>query len=164
MFYQIFLSPQVKWCAIITSKHGIYEFPHELPNDLRLRVLGDILYQYISSPRGAHHTTPPPPPVGERPEPSSLQTGEAFTVEEYKHTHTHTHHQLHWLHWLKINNNEMKQSRWVKELFNKTQKLEPNLCRAETHLYFSSSCLKLPSKHFNVASTLSFGWYDVATW
>ena len=147
MFYQIFLSPQVKRCAIITSKHGIYEFPHELPNDLRLRVLGDILHQYISSPRGAHHTTQP---------------------SQWKniniHTHTHTHHQLHWSHWLKINNNEMKQSRWAKELFNKTQKLEPNLCRAETHLYFSSSCLKLPSKHFNVASTLSFGWYDVATW
>ena len=38
MFYQIFLSPQVKWCAIITYKHGIYE----LPNDLRLRKLGNI--------------------------------------------------------------------------------------------------------------------------
>ena len=35
MFYQIFLSPQVKPCAIITYKHGIYELPHELPNDLR---------------------------------------------------------------------------------------------------------------------------------
>ena len=41
MFYQIFLSPQVKRCAIITYKHGIYELPHELPNDLRL--LGKIL-------------------------------------------------------------------------------------------------------------------------
>ena len=40
MFYQIFLSPQVKgkW-AIIAYKHGIYEFIHELPNDLRLRIL-----------------------------------------------------------------------------------------------------------------------------
>ena len=27
MFYQIFLSPQVKRYAIITYKHGIYEFP-----------------------------------------------------------------------------------------------------------------------------------------
>ena len=40
MFYQIFLSPQVKRCAIITYKNGIYELPHELPhelpNDLRL--------------------------------------------------------------------------------------------------------------------------------
>ena len=36
MFYQIFLSPQVKRCAIISYKNGIYELPHELPNDLRL--------------------------------------------------------------------------------------------------------------------------------
>ena len=36
MFYQTFLLPQVKRCAIITYKHGIYELPHELPNDLRL--------------------------------------------------------------------------------------------------------------------------------
>ena len=42
MFYQIFLSPQVKRWANITSKHGIYELPHELPNDLRLRKLGNI--------------------------------------------------------------------------------------------------------------------------
>ena len=42
MFYQIFLSPQVKQCAIITNKHGIYELPHKLPNDLRLRKLGNI--------------------------------------------------------------------------------------------------------------------------
>ena len=42
MFYQIFLSPQVKRCAIITYKHSIYELPHELPNDLRLRKLGNI--------------------------------------------------------------------------------------------------------------------------
>ena len=41
MFYQIFLLPQVKWCAIITNKHGIYEWPHELPNDLRFRILGN---------------------------------------------------------------------------------------------------------------------------
>ena len=38
MFYQIFLSLQVKRYAIITYKHGIYELPHELPNDLRLRI------------------------------------------------------------------------------------------------------------------------------
>ena len=36
MSYQIFLSPQVKRWVIITYKHGIYELPHELPNDLRL--------------------------------------------------------------------------------------------------------------------------------
>ena len=34
MFYQIFLSPQVKRWAIITSKHGLYKFPHELPKEL----------------------------------------------------------------------------------------------------------------------------------
>ena len=39
MFCQIFLSLQVKRCAIITDKHRIYELPHELPNDLRLRIL-----------------------------------------------------------------------------------------------------------------------------
>ena len=36
MFNQIFLSPQVKWCAIIIYQLGIYKLPHELPNDLRL--------------------------------------------------------------------------------------------------------------------------------
>ena len=35
MFYQIFFSPQVKRCAIITYKRGIYDLPHELPNDLK---------------------------------------------------------------------------------------------------------------------------------
>ena len=39
MFCQIFLSPQVKRLAIITYKHSIYELTHELPNDLRLRML-----------------------------------------------------------------------------------------------------------------------------
>ena len=37
MFYKIFLLPQVKRKAIISNKHGIYELPYELPNDLRLR-------------------------------------------------------------------------------------------------------------------------------
>ena len=40
MSYQIFLSPQVKLCAIITYIHGIYELPHELPNDLT--ILGNL--------------------------------------------------------------------------------------------------------------------------
>ena len=39
MFHQIFLSPQVKRCAIITYKHGICE----LPKDLGLRILGNCL-------------------------------------------------------------------------------------------------------------------------
>ena len=41
MFYQIFLSPQVKQCGIISYKHGIYELPHELPNE-DLTKLEDI--------------------------------------------------------------------------------------------------------------------------
>ena len=36
MYYQTLLLPQVKRWAIITYKHGIYELPHELPNDLDL--------------------------------------------------------------------------------------------------------------------------------
>ena len=41
MFDQILLSPQVKRSVIITYKHGIYELPHELPNDLILIMLGN---------------------------------------------------------------------------------------------------------------------------
>ena len=41
MFYLILLSSQVNQWAIITYKHGIYELPHELSNDLRLRILGN---------------------------------------------------------------------------------------------------------------------------
>ena len=39
MFYQILLSPQVKRCVIVTYKYGICELPHELRNDLRLRIV-----------------------------------------------------------------------------------------------------------------------------
>ena len=39
--YQILFSPQVKLCTIITDKHAIDQFPHKLPNDFRLRVLGN---------------------------------------------------------------------------------------------------------------------------
>ena len=39
MFYQIFLSPQLKRWAIVTYEQGIYELSHELPNDVRLRIL-----------------------------------------------------------------------------------------------------------------------------
>ena len=41
MFYQIFLSPKVKRIAIISNKQGVYELLHKLPNDLRLRILGN---------------------------------------------------------------------------------------------------------------------------
>ena len=46
MFLQIFLSPQVKRCAIITYKHGMYDLHHELPNDLR-----PYIYIYIRNLR-----------------------------------------------------------------------------------------------------------------
>ena len=41
MFYQIFASPQKRRCVIITYKDGTYELPHELPNGLGLRILGN---------------------------------------------------------------------------------------------------------------------------
>ena len=41
MFYQFPFSPQVKRSAIISNKHGIYDLPHELPNDLRLSIFAD---------------------------------------------------------------------------------------------------------------------------
>ena len=39
--YEIFFSSQVKGCGIIAYKHDIYELPHELLNDLRLRIPGN---------------------------------------------------------------------------------------------------------------------------
>ena len=39
MFDEILLSPQVKQIVIISSKHGIYELPHDLWNDLGLKIL-----------------------------------------------------------------------------------------------------------------------------
>ena len=42
MLYQIFLLPQVKRSAIISNKRGIYELPHELPNDVGLKTLGNL--------------------------------------------------------------------------------------------------------------------------
>ena len=39
ILYQIFSSAKVKRNVIISNKHGIYELSHELPNDLRLRIL-----------------------------------------------------------------------------------------------------------------------------
>ena len=40
MFYQIFISPQVKRWAIITYKYDIYEVPHKLLNDFGPKILG----------------------------------------------------------------------------------------------------------------------------
>ena len=52
MFYQIFLSPQVKRRTIITYKHGIYELPGELLNDLRncLNLSGNCLTRIALQP------------------------------------------------------------------------------------------------------------------
>ena len=41
ILYQIFVSRQLKRNVILSNKHGIYELPHELPNDVKLRILGD---------------------------------------------------------------------------------------------------------------------------
>ena len=41
MFDKIYVLPQAKRIVIISNKHGIYELPHELPSDLRLRTLGN---------------------------------------------------------------------------------------------------------------------------
>ena len=50
IFYQIFLSLKVKRSVIISNKYGIYELPYELPNYLRLRVLGSYfkLFHYFT--------------------------------------------------------------------------------------------------------------------
>ena len=37
--FQILFSSQVKRCAVITYKHGIYGLPQELANDLGFRIL-----------------------------------------------------------------------------------------------------------------------------
>ena len=38
MFHQHLLSPKLKRSAIISNKHGICELPHELPNDVGLKI------------------------------------------------------------------------------------------------------------------------------
>ena len=42
MFYQIFLSQQVKRSAVITYKNGLFELPRQLLNDLRFKRLGEL--------------------------------------------------------------------------------------------------------------------------
>ena len=51
MFHQIFPLAQMKRSDIVSFKHGIYELPHELPNVLRLRNLGneEILEKCLNS-------------------------------------------------------------------------------------------------------------------
>ena len=41
MFDKIFVSPKAKRIENISMKHRIYELPHELMNDLRLKTLGN---------------------------------------------------------------------------------------------------------------------------
>ena len=41
MFHQILLSVQVKRTMNINDKYRIYELPHEVTNDLKLRILGN---------------------------------------------------------------------------------------------------------------------------
>ena len=42
MFYQIFFSSKVRRSVNISNKHGIYKLPHKLPNNSRLRILGNL--------------------------------------------------------------------------------------------------------------------------
>ena len=76
MFALIFLSPQVKRSVIISTKHGIYELPHELTNGLRnsywlkVFILGYIINQKsrsllaYSAYRGISHWCPTSPKQG----------------------------------------------------------------------------------------------------
>ena len=38
IFYQFFLLLEMKGNAVIRNRHGIYELPQELPNNVRLKV------------------------------------------------------------------------------------------------------------------------------
>ena len=75
MFFQIFLSPQVKQCVNITYTHGIYLLRHQLLN--KLKNLGIIRkYQYPppqgrpttdTRPGPKHTPAHAPPPANETP-------------------------------------------------------------------------------------------------
>ena len=41
MVEEIFLSPEVKRIVVISNNNSICDLPHEFPNDLRLRTLGN---------------------------------------------------------------------------------------------------------------------------
>ena len=53
MFYQFSLSPQVKRMVIISNKDDVNELPHELLNDLRLRILPHVPHGIFSDGGGA---------------------------------------------------------------------------------------------------------------
>ena len=69
MFHQIFFSPQVKRCVVITYKHGTYELPHEMPNaDASIpSPKPSIPMQFANMPPPPH----PPPPTNAIPLTSS---------------------------------------------------------------------------------------------
>ena len=125
MFYQIFLSPHVKRCAVITYKCVIYEFPNELPKNLKLRISGS---QEIPKKCPNCHRTiaqgpapPPPPPTQKTPEKQKANTprsapphtktraGPKYPKPQERpqphtptnppppntHTHTHTNETMH---------------------------------------------------------------------
>ena len=55
MFYKTLIPPQVNRWEIFTYKHGIFDSPHELLNDLNQEILEKCL-NFIESPPSA----PPP--------------------------------------------------------------------------------------------------------
>ena len=64
MFYQIFLSPKLKRWPIIHYKHGIYELPHELPNNLRLSILWHRFLWHVQTPQSDSAVLSPPAKMG----------------------------------------------------------------------------------------------------
>ena len=60
MFYQIFMSPQVKRWAIITFRHGRYESAHESPNDFYMKTTVSLKYPVSDyGPGQPHHAKRP---------------------------------------------------------------------------------------------------------
>ena len=47
MLDQIFLSTQLKQSVTINNRHGVYELPHELLNDLILMILGNWKFRKV---------------------------------------------------------------------------------------------------------------------
>ena len=60
MFYQIFFSLKVRRSTIIGNKYGIYQLPHELPNDLRLRTKG---HEKLKTGKNYNLAPSPPPKI-----------------------------------------------------------------------------------------------------
>ena len=64
MFYQIFILPQAKRCAVTTYNHGVYELPNEFPNDLRLTIFEIRKNQENLKTPLNDSPAPSPPPNG----------------------------------------------------------------------------------------------------